>query len=301
LFREAAATLKREPNPLALSFLRLTWVEARAPFMQAEILRFAGGPIDSGDPPRLRAINGKVNPAFIDGGPTSIIDDAKAYPVIDAALLQSLNGKGGAENVATGFHALELLLWGEGEAERSFTDFLSDSPAGARRADYLLAAAQALVEDLDTLAAAWNPETPGNYRESFLKLPDDAVLTRVLGSAGTLAKSELAGKRLRVPLEARDGALGTDKESGMRVRGTGLISLVEDRDAAQGANLRDTVNKSILAARALKGPFGPAVAAGDEDPKRKALVDCSLTLEALGDAAEAAAMALGAKDVPSSE
>ena len=41
-----------------------------------------------------------------------------AEPVIDAALLQSLNGKGGAENLASGFHALELLLWGEGDAER---------------------------------------------------------------------------------------------------------------------------------------------------------------------------------------
>jgi len=298
--------------------------------MQTEIFRFADGPVDSGDPPRLRAINRKVNPAFIDGGPSSIIGDAKAYPVIDATLLRSLNGKGGAENIATGFHALELLLWGEGDAERSFTDFLPDSPSGSRRTGYVLAAAHALVEDLDALAAAWNPETPGSYRESFLKLPDEAVLARVLGSAATLAKSELAGKHLRTPLGARDGALaesplsdvsqvdllhatagianvmagayiGTDKESGMRVRGTGLISLVENRDAAHGATLRDTVNKAILAARALKGPFGATVAAGDENPKRKALVECALTLEALGDAAEAAAMALGVKNAPAQE
>ena len=41
-----------------------------------------------------------------------IINDPDTYPVIDAALIESLNEEGGEENVSTGWHAIEFLLWG---------------------------------------------------------------------------------------------------------------------------------------------------------------------------------------------
>ncbi len=320
--KEAAATLKREPNALSLAYIRLAWVEARAPFLQAEVFGFADGPIDSGEKPAVSAINGAVNPDFIDGAKASILVDTASYPVIDATLLASLNGKGGAGNVATGFHALEFLLWGprgnaNGAGRRPFTDFLADSPMGARRADYVVACAEILSSQLDALAAEWNPETTAGYRASFLKLPADTVQGRVLDSVATLAGVELAGKRLGKPLESGDGAvaespfsnltqldvlhpaagianimagayLGTDRDSGMRVQGTGLIAVVEARDAKQGAALREAVNKVILAARALQGPFDLAVAAGEGDPNRKTFVDCATALESLAAEAKSA-------------
>ena len=91
---------------------------------------------------------------------------------IDKALLESLHELGGVEaNVATGYHAVEFLLWGQdlngtgpGAGKRPASDF---DPANCswgncdRRAAYLKAATDLLVDDLAWMAAQWGAEGRG--------------------------------------------------------------------------------------------------------------------------------------------
>ena len=42
-----------------------------------------------------------------------IINNPVKFLVIDASLIESLNEEGGKQNVSTGWHAIEFLLWGQ--------------------------------------------------------------------------------------------------------------------------------------------------------------------------------------------
>ena len=84
---------------------------------------------------------------------TGIVNDP-SIPITKSRLA-ALNGNRGQENIATGWHAIEFLLWGQdfddnGPGDRSFKDFVDGSKANAnRRRQYLKVVTDLLIDDLE--------------------------------------------------------------------------------------------------------------------------------------------------------
>ena len=156
-------------------------------------------------------------------------DGAEAVDIttITVDAITALNENGGDANVATGYHAIEFLLWGQDQdyasmindnithgaqkaGDRPISDYTSDGNA-QRRKDFLNAAAQKLVDDLTTVSSAWNTAVDGNkgkYRAALLGNLTGTDATSNIGSAtalkdimagmGVFIKSELANERIMV-------------------------------------------------------------------------------------------------------
>mgnify|MGYP000200404076 CR=1 FL=1 len=132
---------------------------------------------------------------------------------LNADLLASLNELGGSEvNVATGYHAIEFLLWGQdlngtdaGAGERPATDFaIGDNATGGhndRRRDYLTVVTDLLIRDLEAMVAEWQPGQD-NYRAELAADSVENGLRKMLFGMGSLSLGELAGERMKVSLEA---------------------------------------------------------------------------------------------------
>ena len=151
--------LTENPSVEALAKARKTWTAARVPYLQTEVFRFYGGPIDDDDGPEglLNAWpmdEGYID--YVDGNPEAgMINQADKYPEITKELIEELNEKDGETNISTGYHAIEFLLWGQdksadGPGQRPHTDYSTAANAD-RRKTYLLAAADLLVENLEGL------------------------------------------------------------------------------------------------------------------------------------------------------
>jgi len=230
--KNSIVSLLDKPTENNLSNARDAWKVARIPYQQSEVFRFShvvvddmeaqinAWPLDEG---LIDYVNDDyegelgnfgadaniiANPALDFGG--TIIDTRKITPEI----LADLNELGGSEaNVATGYHAIEFLLWGQdlngtgtGAGERPATDYALGEQCThgncERRRSYLLATTELLIQNLSTLENEWAPDQAGNYREHFLASDEQAALTKVLFSMGSLALGELAGERMKVALEA---------------------------------------------------------------------------------------------------
>lgn len=147
--------------------------------------------------------------------------------------ISALNENGGDANVSSGYHAIEFLLWGQDQdynnfaadtitagaltaGERPLTDFTEDNNA-ARRFEYLNAAADLLVADLETVNSAWvdgvsykgcTADVTGCYRSAFLgelsgsdaakNINDEDALLTIIAGMGVFLKSELANERIAV-------------------------------------------------------------------------------------------------------
>ena len=109
--------------------------------------------------------------ANVIANPTIIIDGAEvdATEITPAFLRDTLQEAGGIEaNVATGYHAIEFLLWGQdlngtgpGAGERPPpTIDRPSTPIGA--AHYLTAATDLLVTDLEEMVANWQRGRAGS-------------------------------------------------------------------------------------------------------------------------------------------
>jgi putative iron-regulated protein len=115
-------------------------------------------------------------------------------------------------NVATGYHAIEFLLWGQdlngteaGAGTRSWTDFAADNACTGgncdRRADYLRTASALLVDELDYMTAQW-AET-GEARTAVLADPAEGI-SMMLTGMGSLSYGELAGERMKLGVLLND-------------------------------------------------------------------------------------------------
>lgn len=220
------------PNDATLKAARQAWIDARPAYLQSEVFRFGNTIIDDWE--------GQVNAWPLDEGLIDYVDEhyeqalgnpaGKANIIantqvqvgedkIDASqitpeLLASLNEVGGSEaNVATGYHAIEFLLWGQdlngtgpGAGNRPASDYLQGAGATGghndRRRDYLKAVTQLLITDLEEMVGQWAPGKADNYRASLLAEPADAGLRKMLFGMGSLSLGELAGERMKVALEA---------------------------------------------------------------------------------------------------
>lgn len=225
-------TLVKNPSVETLSDARKAWIAARVPYQQSEVFRFGNPVVDDWE--------GQLNAWPLDEGlidyvatedyhyemgnvgATANIVANKAIKVggktldvssITPSLLGSLNELGGSEaNVATGYHAIEFLLWGQdlngtgaGAGNRDYTDFIAGKGCTNgncdRRVAYLEAAVELLIDDLEEMEAQWRSGAE-NYRSELNALKPKLGLTRALFGMGSLALGELAGERIKVALEA---------------------------------------------------------------------------------------------------
>ena len=201
-----------EPTPATLEAAKRAWLRVRDDYGPTEAFRFYSGPIDNEtDGPEGLLNAWPMDESYVDyvaGNPAAgIINMPDAYPTIDAALLVSLNEEGGEENVSTGWHAIEFLLWGQdlnanGPGSRPVSDYTTADNAD-RRGIYLATASDVLLGHLQELVDAWAPGQSDNYRAEFMALDRNAALTNIITGIGELSRGELAGERMTVAYEAR--------------------------------------------------------------------------------------------------
>lgn len=115
-------------------------------------------------------------------------------------------------NVATGYHAIEFLLWGQdlngtgpGAGNRPATDYdPTDCSSGncERRARYLRAATGLLVDDLAWMVAQW--ASGGSARTELMAEDHEQGLATIFNGLGSLSYGELAGERMKLGLMLHD-------------------------------------------------------------------------------------------------
>ncbi|MEQ5872812.1 peptidase [Sagittula sp. NFXS13] len=229
----AVAALLESPSDDTLSAAREAWLAARVPYQQTEAFRFGNAivddwegkvnawPLDEGlidyvdatyggptDENQLAALNVVANPTFTLSG-----EEVDASEITPELIGETLHEADGVEaNVASGYHAVEFLLWGQdlngheaGAGDRPATDFATgdDCTNGNcdRRGDYLKAATDLLVSDLEWMTAQW--AEGGDARTTLLD-DEDAGITAMLTGMGSLSYGEQAGERMRLGLMLND-------------------------------------------------------------------------------------------------
>ena len=229
----AIDALLAKPTEDNLRAARAAWIAARIPYMQTEAYRFGNAmvddwegkvnawPLDEGlidyvasaygtESPEneLYAANVIANAQLTIGGKT--LDASK---ITKELLADTLQEAGGVEaNVATGYHAVEFLLWGQdlngtgpGNGARRASDFDTAKCTNgncARRAEYLRSVTELLVDDLAWMAGQWG--TGGEARRTIEQGGDEAGLTAIMTGLGSLSYGELAGERMKLGLMIHD-------------------------------------------------------------------------------------------------
>jgi putative iron-regulated protein len=311
------------PTAGTLAAAKQAWLDARDDYLPTEAYRFYDGPIDNPDTGTEGQINAwPMDEAFVDyttdAPDAGIVNDAATFPEITSDVLVSQNEEGGETNISTGWHAIEFLMWGQdqtkgGPGNRPVTDYTTDKVA-VRRAAYLKAVTQLLVDDLTAVRDQWDPAT-GAYRKTFLADPN-ASLTNVMRGIGALSAGELAGERIAVALETKDQedehscfSDNTDADVvgdvvGIRqvyvadypgITGTSISDLVQQVDPALDAELKAKIANSEKLAKALPAPFEDLIAANKTDPGNMALAATLTSIEDQGQLIAEAANKLGVK------
>ncbi|MGA0933809.1 MAG: imelysin family protein [Pseudohongiellaceae bacterium] len=231
--QRAVNRLLDSPSENGLQAARAAWLAARVPYQQTEAYRFGNAVVDEWE--------GRVNAWPLDEG---LIDyTATSYGtesdfnyfysanvianeildaggvVVDAAVItpqllaEELHQLDGVEaNVATGYHAIEFLLWGQdlngtssGAGVRPWTDYSLTACTNGhcdRRRDYLSAAVTLLVNDLEEMVQNW--QAGGAAYEDLMSKGVEGGLATMLTGMGSLAYGELAGERIRLGLLLND-------------------------------------------------------------------------------------------------
>lgn len=280
--KEAVIMLTATPSEQALESARQAWLDARVPYQQTEVYRFGNAivddwegkvnawPLDEGlidyvdtsygagpDENDLYTANIIANPSVIINGQP--IDAATITPVL---LSDELHEAGGIEsNVATGYHAIEFLLWGQdlnggnaGAGSRSSADYDSNNCAKGhcdRRAQYLTAVTDLLISDLQYMAMAWAED--GEARTALVDMGDDGAIGAMLTGMGSLSYGELAGERMQLGLMLHDpeeehDCFADNTSASHYYDGLGIQNIFlgqyerPDGDVVSGPSLFDLVN-----------------------------------------------------------
>jgi putative iron-regulated protein len=138
------------------------------------------------------------------------VDATDITPALLGETLQEIDEV--ESNVATGYHAIEFLLWGQdlngtdkGAGNRPATDYsLTNCSNGNcdRRRDYLIAATQLLITDLQEMTNNWLPQ--GAARKALAAKGERGGLATILTGMGSLSYGELAGERIKLGLIVHD-------------------------------------------------------------------------------------------------
>ncbi|WP_345976015.1 imelysin family protein [Sulfurimonas sp. HSL3-7] len=310
------------PDETTLAAAKAAWLTARESYGTTEAFRLSEGPIDAeeGFATIYGAPEGQINAWPLDENmidytqtnsssePTSgnIIDTADLFTpnggsavdvtTITTSALAELNENGGDANVATGYHAVEFLLWGQDQdyenflndtitngalraGERPLEDFDGTNANSDRRLEYLQAAADLIVEDLSTVAAAWDHSKPadctvlpatGCYRAAFLgeldlnatlagnfeNIAPDTALKTVISGLGVFIKSEVANERIAVAVltpseEDEHSCFSDNTHRDIVLNYQGFVNILkgEYRGVSKGTSmysLLDTTGKSAV-------------------------------------------------------
>ena len=169
-----------------------------------------GENIARGQPDEAAVLNAIANASFTLSGET--VDASMITPALLEDTLQEADGV--EANVATGYHAVEFLLWGQdlngtdaGAGNRPWTDFASgDACTGGncdRRGEYLKAATDLLISDLEWIVGQWGDSGAARIE---VTADEDAGIAAILTGMGSLSYGETAGERMRL------GVMLTDPE-----------------------------------------------------------------------------------------
>ena len=299
--QQAVEAFLAAPSAEGLAAARAAWKAARVPYLQTEVFRFGNPIVDDWEPhvnawPLDEGLIDYVDRSYLGGddNPAAALDvianpqfSLSGHPIdasrIDAHLLRDVlhDAEGIEANVATGYHAIEFLLWGQdlngtdaGAGDRPWTDY---APGEActhgncdRRGAYLEAATGLLVSDLQAMAANWAPGGAARARVT----DDPAVgLSALVTGMGSLSYGELAGERIRLGLMLNDpeeeqdcfsdnthnshyyDGLGIQnvylghytRIDGSVVTGPGLSALVAQTDQALDQSMQDGLAASVAA------------------------------------------------------
>ncbi|WHZ33751.1 imelysin family protein [Sagittula sp. MA-2] len=231
--QEAVDALIADPSQETLDAAREAWLAARVPYQQTEVFRFGNAivddwegkvnawPLDEGlidyvdatyggpsDENQFAGLNVIATPTFTLSGEE--VDASEITPDLISGTLHEADGV--EANVASGYHAIEFLLWGQdlngteaGAGDRPYTDYASGDECTNgncdRRAEYLQAATELLVSDLEWMAAQW--QDGGAARDALME-DEDAGIVAMLTGMGSLSYGEQAGERMRLGLMLND-------------------------------------------------------------------------------------------------
>ncbi|MBU2983370.1 peptidase [Lentibacter algarum] len=303
----AVNALVADPSAEALQAAKEAWLKARVPYQQTEVYRFGNAivddwegkvnawPLDEGlidyvdasyggpsDENAFAALNVVANPAFTLSGKE--VDASKITP---ALLSETLHEADGVEaNVATGYHAIEFLLWGQdlnghaaGAGNRPWTDYAAGDICThdncERRGQYLVAATDLLVSDLEWMTAQW---ADAGAARVGLTGNTDAGLAAILTGMGSLSYGEVAGERMRLGVMLNDpeeehscfadnthndhyyDGMGVQnvylgeyvRIDGSLVSGPSLSDLVKAQDAALDVEMRSKLGGTMMSLGRIK-------------------------------------------------
>lgn len=329
----AVDALLANPSERTLTAAREAWRAARIPYVQTEAYRFGNAAVDEWEPrvnswPLDEGLIDYVADAYGDESDNNFFYTANviANPLIDIGgisvdastitpelLAETLHAIDGVDaNVATGYHAIEFLLWGQdlhgtshGAGERPWTDYSLDNCSNGncdRRRAYLASAMQLLVSDLEEMAQSW--QSGGVAYEQLMAKGDNGGLATILTGMGSLAYGELAGERIRLGLLLHDPEEEQDcfsdntlwshyydvqsihnvyrgrytRTDGTVVQGPGLEALLQATAAAEHAEMSAKVETTEAAIEAMvrqDDPFDVLIAAGNAEGE--ALINAVVT------------------------
>ncbi|MEP7241122.1 MAG: imelysin family protein [Devosia sp.] len=293
----AVTAFLASPTDDTLKAARQAYVDARPWYQQTEAFRFGNPVVDDWE--------GRVNSWPLDEGLMDYVDtssygaESDENPLYTANVIGNphiaINGKqvdatnltpeflsgtlqeaGGIEaNVATGYHAIEFLLWGQdlhgtgpGAGERPATDYdLKACTHGNcdRRAQYLESAVDLLVSDLTEMVGDWGADG------AALKAEQTAGIAAILTGMGSLSYGELGGERMKLGLLLHDpeeehecfsdttylslmnDAVGIQnvylgkytRADGSVVEGASMSGLVASKDAALDTELKGLLDDTL--------------------------------------------------------
>ncbi|VAW23721.1 hypothetical protein MNBD_ALPHA11-1479 [hydrothermal vent metagenome] len=235
--RTAIEDLLNDPNDETLELAQEAWRTARIPFEVSEIYvqanpivtdwanRVNAWPIDpdyidySGSgAPSAENENNSQNENII--GSTSITvggNTINVEKITTELISQNLHlANGDPTKIASGYQVIEFLLWGndtsgseekdveDGAGKRPATDFDLETCTNQnceRRGEYLYAAVNLLIEDLQEMVGNWL--ATGQARRALLADPEQG-LSMMISGMGSLALGELAGNRLMRSINVGD-------------------------------------------------------------------------------------------------
>lgn len=303
--QQSLQILTQQPTATHLKAARQAWKTARIPYQQTEVYRFGNAIVDDWE--------GKVNAWPLDEGlidyvapsygsksednplyTTNIIankqiklsgETINTSEITKQLLSNTLHEIDGIEaNVATGYHAIEFLLWGQdlngtnaGSGNRSASDFdIYNCSWGncKRRSQYLLTAGKLLLDDLRWMVSQW--DTNGAARTALLKGQNTGIRSIFIGM-GSLSYGELAGERIKLGILLHDPEeehdcfsdnthyshyynilgiqnvyTGTYKTiNGEILSGPSIASLVADKNKTADQQLRNSIAASLAAAQVI--------------------------------------------------
>jgi putative iron-regulated protein len=297
-----------KPSQATQDAARQAWLDAREFYGQTEAFRFYDGPIDNEDGPEGQINAWPMDESYVDyvvGDDNAGLINNRKIPITKKRLAD-LNEHDGEENISTGWHAIEFMLWGQdlsdtGPGARPFTDFIDGKkPNADRRRAYLKVVTELLIDDLQSVADQWKPGMKKNFRAEFSKGGEES-LRKIFVGLGSLSRGELAGERLEVAMASRDQEdehscfsdnthrdavtnaqgiqnvwLGSYKRlDGSELKGPGLRDWVAAHDAVAAQKTSLQIAKSVASAQAIPAPFDQAIQ-GARDSAARAKIQATI-------------------------